>query len=163
MSKPMLVSLPIVLLLLDFWPLGRWNFEDRPGVARLILEKIPLFLMAAASSLVTFLVQRAGGAVRSFEAFPLSVRMGNALIAYAGYLKMLVWPTNLAVFYPHPGTALPMWRVIGAALLLAGLSAAALSLRRRFPFLIVGWLWFLVTLLPVIGVVQVGFQAMAER
>lgn len=172
MSKPMLVSLPVVLLLLDFWPLARLNLEEKPpmflGVARtgpagLILEKAPLFLMAAASSVVTLLVQRTGGAVRSFGSFPLSARIGNALVAYAGYLRMLVWPTNLAVFYPHPGAALPAWKVVGAALLLAGLSAGALALRRRAPFLIVGWLWFLVTLFPVIGVVQVGLQAMADR
>jgi tetratricopeptide (TPR) repeat protein len=119
--------------------------------------------MAAASSVVTFLVQRAGGAVRSFEAFPLSARIGNALVACAGYLKMLVWPTNLAVIYPHPGTALPGWKVLGAALLLAGVSAGAFALRRRAPFLIVGWLWFLVSLFPVIGIVQVGVQSMADR
>ncbi len=172
MSKPMLVSLPAVLLLLDFWPLGRLGIEEKarmlPGVARagpaaLILEKAPLFLMAAASSVVTFLVQRAGGAVRSLESFPLPARVGNALVAFAGYLRMLVWPKNLAVFYPHPGSALPAWRVAGAALLLAGLSAGAFALRRRAPFLIVGWLWFLITLFPVIGVVQVGYQAMADR
>jgi Flp pilus assembly protein TadD len=162
MSKPMLVSLPIVLLLLDFWPLGRWS-PGKPERAGLILEKVPLFLMAAASAVVTFLVQRAGGAVRSFGSFPLSARIGNALVAYTGYLKMLVWPANLAVFYPHPGAVLPAWKVLGAALLLAGLSAGAFALRRRAAFLIVGWLWFLVTLFPVIGVVQVGYQAMADR
>jgi tetratricopeptide (TPR) repeat protein len=161
MSKPMLVSLPIVLLLLDFWPLGRWSVGKRER-AGLILEKTPLLLMAAASSVVTFLVQRAGGAVRSFESFPLSVRIGNALVAYAGYLKMFVWPTRLVVFYPHPG-ALPAWKVLGALLLLTGLSAGALVLRRQAPYLLVGWLWFLVMLFPVIGVVQVGFQAMADR
>ena len=172
MSKPMLVSLPAVLLLLDYWPLGRWRYEEKPrelfgaartGPAGLILEKAPLFLLAAASSVVTLVVQRAGGAVRSFESFPLSVRMSNALVAYAGYLKTLVWPAHLAVFYPHPGAALPAWKVAGAALLLAGLSAGAVALRRRAPYLIVGWLWFLVTLLPVIGIVQVGYQAMADR
>jgi hypothetical protein len=130
MSKPMLVSLPVVLLLLDFWPLGRWNAGERSRGA-LILEKVPLFLMAGTSTVVTFLVQRDWGAVRSLERFPLSVRTGNALVAYAGYVKMLLWPTNLAVFYPHPGTALPAWRVFGAALLLAGISVVAVSLRQR--------------------------------
>jgi tetratricopeptide (TPR) repeat protein len=172
MSKPMLVSLPMVLLLLDFWPLGRCHLEKksprflgvaRTGPAGLVLEKAPLFVLAAASSVVTFLVQRAGGAVRSIESLPLLARIGNAVVAYAGYLKMLVWPANLAVFYPHPGTALPAWKVCGAALVLAGLSAGAFALRRRVPALIVGWLWFLVTLLPVIGIVQVGYQAMADR
>ena len=172
MSKPMLVSLPIVLLLLDFWPLGRWKLDETPrmffgisraGPAGLVLEKAPLFLLAAASAVVTLLVQRAGGAVRSLESFPLSERIGNALVAYAGYLRIFVWPTNLAIFYPHPGTALPVGKVLGAALLLAGLSAGALVLRRKAPFVIVGWLWFLVMLFPVIGVVQVGYQAMADR
>jgi tetratricopeptide (TPR) repeat protein len=172
MSKPMLVSLPVVLLLLDFWPLGRWKLEEKPrmfsgaaraGPAGLVLEKAPLFLLAAASSVVTFLVQRAGGAVRSLQSFPLSERIGNALVAYTGYLRIFVWPTNLAIFYPHPGTALAAWKVTGAALLLAGLSAGALVLRRKAPFVIVGWLWFLVMLFPVIGVVQVGYQAMADR
>jgi Flp pilus assembly protein TadD len=162
MSKPMLVSLPVVLLLLDFWPIGRWNAGERSR-GELILEKAPLFLMAGASTVVTFLVQRAGGAVRTLESFPLPARIGNAFVAYAGYLKMAVWPTRLAVFYPHPGTSLPLWKVLGAAVLLAGLSWGAFVLRRKAPFLIVGWLWFLVMLLPVIGIVQVGFQAMADR
>jgi tetratricopeptide (TPR) repeat protein len=167
--EPMLVSLPIVLLLLDFWPLGRWSRAEPgrlftlAGPAGLIVEKIPLFLLAAASAVVTYLVQRAGGAVGALKFLPLSARVGNALVAYTGYLKTLVWPMNLSVFYPHPGTALPAWRVIAAALLLAGLSAAAFALRRRAPFLIVGWLWFLVTLIPVIGIVQVGLQARADR
>ena len=161
MSKPMLVSLPIVLLLLDYWPLGRWSLA-KAGRAGLILEKVPLFLMAAGSALVTFLVQRAGGAVRSFGTFPFASRLGNAFVAYAGYLKIFVWPAKLAVFYPHPGTQ-PAWKILGALLLLAGLSAGTFVLRRRAPYLIVGWLWFLVTLFPVIGIVQVGYQAMADR
>ena len=161
MSKPMIVTLPLVLLLLDDWPLGR--FREAGSFARLILEKAPLFLMAAVSSLVTFLVQQAGGAVRSLETFPLGARLGNAIVAYVRYLRMLVWPTKLAIFYPHPGTALSAGTVLGAAVLLIALSTPAVALRRKAPFLFVGWFWFLITLLPVIGVVQVGLQAMADR
>jgi hypothetical protein len=171
MSKPMIVSLPLVLLLLDYWPLGRFRNEERPRrafrlprrLAGLILEKAPLFLMAAGSSLATFLVQRAGGSVRSFETFPLWTRIGNALVAYVRYLRMLVWPANLAIFYPHPGTALSAAAIFGSAILLVAVSASAIALRRRAPFFFVGWFWFLVTLLPVIGVVQVGYQALADR
>jgi Flp pilus assembly protein TadD len=172
MSKPMIVSLPLVLLLVDYWPLGRFGDEDKArapflrtprGLAGLTLEKTPLFLMAAASSLVTFLSQRAGGSVRSLEMFPLWARVGNACAAYIRYLRMLVWPANLVIFYPHPGTSLSAATVFGAALLLVALSTAAIALRRRAPFLFVGWFWFLVTLVPVIGVVQVGYQALADR
>jgi Flp pilus assembly protein TadD len=160
MSKPMIVTLPLVLLLLDYWPLGRAS-EKR--FFRLVVEKAPLFLMAAASSLVTFFVQRAGGAVRSLETFPLWTRLGNAALAYVHYLRMLFWPAKLAIFYPHPGASLSAGAVLGATLLLLALSAAAVALRRKAPFLFVGWFWFLITLLPVIGIVQVGRQAMADR
>ncbi len=172
MSKPMLVSLPLTLLLLDTWPLERLGdggslrsllrltSAGRPG---LVLEKAPLFLMAAASSVVTFLVQRAGGAVRSLEAFPFPIRVANALVAYVRYLGMLVWPHRLAVFYPHPGAALSAALAIAAACFLLALSAAAFALRRRAPYLFTGWFWFLVTMLPVIGLVQVGYQALADR
>ena len=128
-----------------------------------LLEKVPLFVMAAASSVVTVVVQRAGGAVGSFEHFPLWARAGNALVAYVHYLGVLFWPTNLAVFYPHPGTSLSSWKVIGATFLLVVVSAAVVVLRRAAPFLLVGWFWYLITLLPVIGLVQVGLQGMADR
>ena len=172
MSKPMLVSLPLTLLLLDAWPLRRLGEEGdlreflclssggRPG---LVLEKAPLFLMAAASSTVTFLVQRAGGAVRSLEAFPFPIRVANALVAYVRYLGMLVWPHRLAVFYPHPGASLSAAVVVAAACFLLALSAAAFALRRKAPYLFTGWFWFLITMLPVIGLVQVGYQALADR
>ncbi len=172
MSKPMIVSLPLVLLLLDYRPLGRMQDHGRAaallrrapdGSPGLILEKVPLFLLAAASSVVTFLVQRAGGAVGSLETYPLWARVGNAAVAYVRYLKMLFWPAHLAVFYPHPGTSLSSAAVVGSALLLLLISAAVVALRRPAPFLFVGWFWFLVTLLPVIGVVQVGLQALADR
>jgi tetratricopeptide (TPR) repeat protein len=158
LSKPMIVSLPLVLLLLDYWPLGRLRKDGN-----LILEKAPLFVLAAASAVVTFLVQRAGGAVRSLETIPLWARVGNAVVACVRYLGMLFWPTHLAVFYPHPGTSLSAGTILGSALLLLFLSVAVVLLRRRAPFLFVGWSWFLVTLFPVIGVVQVGFQALADR
>ncbi len=162
MSKPMLVSLPLVLLLLDEWPLGRFGgANDRP--ARLIFEKAPLLLMSAASSVVTFLVQRSGGALGTFESFPFWTRVGNALVSYVRYLEILVWPAKLAIFYPHPGASLSKEAILLAALLLVALSAAAVALRRKAPYLFVGWCWFLVTLLPVIGIVQVGLQAMADR
>ncbi len=171
MSKPMVVSLPLVLLLLDDWPLRRFGGEaglrallrfSARAPAGPILEKVPLFLMAAASSIVTFLVQRAGGAVQSLEVFSPWARVGNALVAYVRYLRIFFWPANLAVFYPHPGS-LPLAEVLGAALLLAALTAGTVAWRRKAPYLLVGWCWFLITLLPVIGLVQVGVQALADR
>src|SRR5438093_12096559 len=169
MSKPMLVSLPLVLLLLDDWPLARlrggglaglWRSPDgRPGA---LLEKVPLFAMTAGFSVVTFLVQRAAGAVR-LSVFPLWARVENALVAYVRYLVMLVWPARLGVFYPHPGTAIPAGEAAAALVLLLAISAAAVLLRRRAPFFFTGWFWFVVTLLPVIGIIQVGFQAFADR
>ena len=158
MSKPMLVSLPLTLLLLDDWPLSRLGAE-RP--TRLLVEKAPLFVLAAASSVVTVIVQSAGGAVRTAE-FSLPVRIGNALISVVRYLRMLVWP-QLAVFYPYDRSALSPLKVAGAAALLAGISAGAIALRRKAPYLFFGWFWFLVTLLPVLGLVQVGKQALADR
>jgi protein O-mannosyl-transferase len=172
MSKPMVVSLPLVLLLLDYWPLRRFGGEaglraplrlSARVPAGLIREKAPLFLMSAVSSIVTFLVQRAGGAVQSLQVFSFWTRVGNALVAYVRYLGMLFWPADLAVFYPHPGMSLPLAEVLGAALLLAALTAGAVALRQKAPYLLVGWLWFLITLLPVIGLVQVGVQALADR
>lgn len=163
LSKPMIVTLPFTLLLLDVWPLERLR-EGTPGVfRRLILEKAPLFLLAAASAVVTLLVQRAGGAMGTLEAMPLSARAGNAVVAYTRYLGMLVWPSHLAVFYPHPGAALSTAAILGSSLLLLALTAAAVALRPSAPYVFVGWLWFLVTLLPVIGLVQVGLQALADR
>jgi tetratricopeptide (TPR) repeat protein len=160
MSKPMLVSLPVVLLLLDFWPLERFG---RGRIGGLVPEKVPLFALTAVSSVVTFLAQRAGGAVGSFEKYPFGVRLANAVVAYVRYLRILVWPADLAIFYPHPGTTLAAWEIGASALMLVGLSAAAILLRRQAPYLLVGWFWFVVTLVPVIGLVQVGWQAMADR
>ncbi|MGO8927352.1 MAG: tetratricopeptide repeat protein [Limisphaerales bacterium] len=159
MSKPMLVTWPFVMLLLDFWPLERFKTSD---AGRLVTEKVPFFALAAAASVVTFVVQQRGGSVLVAEAMPLGVRCGNALISYCRYLEKLFWPTDLAVFYPHPGQW-PLAKVLLAGVLIAGISVLLFVRRRRHPFLLVGWLWFCGTLVPVIGLVQVGGQAMADR
>jgi tetratricopeptide (TPR) repeat protein len=158
MAKPMLVSIPLVLLLLDFWPLKRREPWDR-----LIKEKLPLAALAAASSAITIIAQRGGMAVSSLTQHPLDVRLANALLSYATYVVKLFWPTRLAVLYPHPGSDLPWGSVLLSLLLLAAISAAAWRLRRNHPYLLFGWLWFLITLIPVIGIVQVGGQAWADR
>jgi tetratricopeptide (TPR) repeat protein len=161
LAKPMLVTLPCLLLVLDWWPLGR---AGKTGDwARLVAEKLPLFALATASCVVTALAQDAGRAVMSLEVYPPAVRAENALVGYTSYLFLTVWPTRLAAFYPHPHATLPVWQVAGAATLLAALTAGAAALRRRAPYLLVGWLWFLGTLVPVIGLVQVGLQAYADR
>ena len=172
MAKPMLVTLPFVLLLLDYWPLRRMQFnssaDDRhswqrrsPGLL-LIWEKIPLFLLALVSSVVTFLAQKSGGAVGSMEIYPLATRVSNALVAYVKYIGKMIWPANLAVFYPYSGS-LPAWQVIGAGVLLGFITFVAIRFFRQHPWFVVGWLWFVGTLVPVIGLVQVGLQAMADR
>lgn len=164
LAKPMLVTLPFVLLLLDYWPLGRCCGEppaNRPW-STLLLEKVPFLVLAAASSWVTLLAQQSGGVLKTLESFPLGTRLANAIVAYAAYLGKLVWPSKLAILYPHPHE-FPFWQVGGAALLLVVITAAVFVMRRRQPALIVGWLWFLGTLVPVIGLVQVGNQAFADR
>lgn len=158
MSKPMLVTWPFVLLLLDYWPLARLNSGH---VWRLVKEKTPFFALAAATSVVTFLAQRQGEAVVTIASMPVGIRMGNALISYCSYLGKLLWPANLAAFYPLPKQLL-IWNVVLAGSLLIGISTLLL-MRRRHPFLLMGWLWFCGTLVPVIGLVQVGSQAMADR
>jgi len=166
MAKPMLVTLPAVLVLLDYWPLERIADGSRSPARRfaaLLIEKAPLFALCAASSIVTIVAQRHGGALRSFEQFSLWVRAKNALAAYVVYMAKAVWPSHLAVHYPHPQDALPAWQAMAAAGLLAGLSLIVLRLRRRCPYLATGWLWYLATLVPVLGIVQVGIQAMADR
>ncbi len=163
LSKPMAVSLPLVLLLLDYWPLQR--YEDRPlgkRWLRLWAEKLPLLLMSAASSVVTMLAQRAGGAVADSTALPLPVRLGNAIISYVAYIGKTIRPANLAVFYPHPLSSLPWSDVAAAAVILTSITVAVLFFHRAH-YLVMGWFFFLITLIPVIGVVQVGRQAMADR
>jgi Flp pilus assembly protein TadD len=181
MSKPMLVTLPFVLLLLDYWPLGRNLRSDvrgqrsegrdgalrRPDAAarrpylRLILEKLPLLVLAAGSCIATMLAQTE--ALNSFEDVPLRWRIGNALTAYVRYAWQMFWPARLAIFYPHPYDRLPFWEVVLAAVLLLAITAMAFTWRKRHPYLVTGWLWYLIMLVPVIGVVQVGDQAHADR
>jgi tetratricopeptide (TPR) repeat protein len=157
MAKPMIVTLPAVLLLLDAWPLGRL----RPWAARL-QEKIPFFAISAVGAAVTYAAQRSSGAVQPLAAFPLALRVKNALLSYVLYLAKTVWPSKLAVFYPYP-RAIPAWEAAAAALVLAGVSIWTARNFARRPYLAVGWWWFLVTLLPVIGLVQAGAQARADR
>ena len=160
MSKPMLVTLPFVLLLLDFWPLKRFS-EARP--TRLILEKVPLFVLLIGSCVATFIVQRSGGAMRSSEFSSLYFRIANALVSYFEYLRNMLWPSGLSVFYPHPGNALPIWKPLACTIVLVVVTIWVVKGIRRAPYLAVGWFWYLGTLVPVIGIVQVGEQAMADR
>lgn len=156
-AKPSLVPLPLLLLLLDYWPLRR---KETPW--RLVLEKIPLTLLAVASSLITLLAQGAGGAIGGAEAFPFGLRLANAVVSYGRYLGKILFPSHLAPFYPYPASV-PRWQVALALLLLAGITVAVLRVRRERPPLVVGWLWFLIAFIPVIGLVPVGSQAMADR
>ena len=184
LAKPMLVTWPFVMLLLDYWPLD--DFRDQSLVRRrpiagrqvnvatsdvvrrsvlrgLVVEKIPLFALVAASAVVTSVAQSHGGAVRTFTELPIALRLSNALVSYAKYLLLAFWPNDLAVFYPFPKAGIPAWQIIGAALLLIAITAFCFFQRKIRPYLIVGWLWFLGTLVPVIGLVQVGAQTMADR
>jgi tetratricopeptide (TPR) repeat protein len=162
LGKPMAVVLPVLLLLLDGWPLRRWSARDRRRNAGLVVEKLPLFALALAVGLWTIWSQRQAGAVRDLEDIPLAARLANAVCATAEYLGMLVWPLNLAVFYSHPGWR-PAWQVLLATAVLAVISWASWRRRKHEPALLVGWLWFLVTLAPMMGVIQVGNQALADR
>jgi protein O-mannosyl-transferase len=165
LAKPMLVTWPFVMLLLDYWPLGRWQSAkskaQRETVRKLILEKVPLFFIVAGSAIMTLLAQSRGGAVQTIAHVSVALRLSNALVSYAKYLLLTFWPNNLAVYYPFAGIA--AWQIIGAAFLLIAITAFCLFQRKTRPYLIVGWLWFLVTLVPVIGIVQVGGQIMADR
>jgi len=179
-SKPMLVTLPFVLLLLDFWPLNRLgtfktvsmdgcNGKDKEGyegrwsgLSSVILDKIPLIVLAMISSGVTFYAQRSWGAVSTLESLGLGARIANAIVSYVAYLEKMLWPFHLAIFYPYPDAIDPIV-VILCALLLFLISAVALFVVKKLPYLMVGWLWYLGTLVPVIGIVQVGSQSMADR
>ncbi|HKV42299.1 MAG TPA: tetratricopeptide repeat protein [Blastocatellia bacterium] len=206
MSKPMLVTLPFALLLIDYWPLERFNLSSgtgaqeatptvktagRPGKPnqsakssksgrlapkpprgevylrrsprRLVLEKIPLMLLATASSIITIIAQRRSGAVDSLQAYSPLNRIENAVVSYVIYLEDMIWPRGLAVFYPHPKGTLAAWQVTGAAILLLGVTAFVIWKGKRFKYLPPGWLWYLGTLVPVIGLIQVGAQARADR
>jgi len=168
MAKPMLVTLPCTLLLLDYWPLGRFSATKQTsgptaGWHRLIIEKLPLLAIAATSSGITLYYQRSVGAVRNLELVPWSVRLANSVVAYADYLWQTIWPTGLVVYYPHPGSGLSAARIVVAVLVIGGITALVLWQLRARPYLAVGWFWFLGTLVPVIGLVQVGDQARADR
>jgi Tfp pilus assembly protein PilF len=158
MAKPMLVTLPFVLLLVDWWPLGRFQ----PGNhKKLLWEKVPLLVMAVVFSAATAHLQDASGATSSLTRLPLVPRIENALVCYCRYVERTVWPARLSVLYP-----LHAWRtveVLGAVIFLAAVSDRAFGFRKKFPYLLAGWIWFLLTLLPVIGIVQVGTQGMADR
>jgi len=159
LSKPMLVTWPFVMLLLDYWPLER--FHPR-SAWRLVMEKVPFFVLTAVVSFVTFVVQKQGDSVTGVGVLPLGARSGNALVSYCRYLGKMIWPTDLAVFYPHPGYW-PLGQVLLMGVFLCGISALLFVKRGRYPFLLMGWLWFVGTLAPVIGLVQVGDQSMADR
>ena len=169
MSKPMVITLPFVLLLLDYWPLRRVR-NAQPGyfvvpqraISDLLLEKAPLFLLSLGSAAITIVAQRSGGSVRSMEQFSLAVRLENAVVAYASYLWKAVWPAKLAPLYPHPGNSLASWQIAIALLVLLSVSLFVFLFRSK-GYLPVGWFWFLGTLVPVIGLVQVGDAAMADR
>jgi len=160
MSKPMLVTLPFVLLLLDYWPLQR--FQQSAQIRRLLWEKLPLLGLSLSSSIVTMIAQKRGGALVSVETFPLTDRISNAFVAYLVYIGKTIWPSDLAVSYPYP-PSLPIWQVIGAVVLMTAITITVIRKARRAPYLAVGWLWFAGTLVPVIGIVQVGIQARADR
>jgi protein O-mannosyl-transferase len=166
MSKPMLVSLPLLLLLLDYWPLRRESAEFPAFNLRLwralIREKIPFFALSAASCAITFLVQRQGNAVQSLALLSVRERVSNAMVSYARYVVKLIWPANLSLVYPYE-RVLPAYEIIAAVMLLVLVTWLAWRLRKTHPWWIVGWAWFVITLLPVIGIIQVGAQAMADR
>ncbi len=172
MAKPMIVTLPFVLLLLDYWPLQRYQFQiekkfdnatkQTDTILFLVAEKIPLFIISAGSCLVTLYAQMAGGAVGSIDTYPLNLRISNALISYMSYIVKLIWPVKLAAIYPY-NWDLPVWQVWAACLSISGISWLSIKCYRSRPWFLVGWLWYLGTLIPVIGLVQVGTQPMADR
>jgi protein O-mannosyl-transferase len=159
MAKPMAIMFPFAVLLLDFWPLGRF---PRTPLSKLAREKIPLLVLSAASAAITLYAQRAGGAMGSTQLLPPGIRVKNAIYSYLRYMEKTVWPSRLAVFYPHPEGSLAFWKVLLALTVLVAVTAVFWYFRER-RYLLVGWLWFLGTLAPVIGIVQVGRQAWADR
>jgi len=177
MSKPMLVTLPFVLLLLDYWPLRRFQFGQERGrneilekntaqkseIFRLVLEKVPLFLLTIGLSIVTVHLQSIAGAVKSLDVFPLQARLTNAMVSYLEYLGKMIWPSGLSILYAHPGYTLAVWKGILSGMALVGITIISIRLIRKAPYFAVGWFWYLGTLVPVIGIVQVGGQAMADR
>ncbi len=181
MTKPMVVTLPFVLLLLDYWPLGRLQFkgagdeqdleqaESEPVYGRqvplwrLLVEKVPFFVLVTALSAVTFIVSQRGGVMSGWRNVPLKYRTANVLVSYVTYIQKMVWPSRLAVFYPHPFDKLPLWQVIISAFILLTITIVVILLIRQRKYMTVGWFWYIGTLVPVIGLVQVGAQARADR
>ena len=170
MAKPQIITLPFVLLLWDYWPLRRM-FAASTGVSSptgqksflwLVKEKLPLFALSAVSALITMRAQRAGGAMPLVK-YPLSMRLSNAIVSYVRYIGKAFWPTRFSPMYPHPGFSLMWWQVSAALLLLLAVTALVAANWRRRPYLPVGWFWFLGTLLPMVGLVQVGNQGLADR
>jgi protein O-mannosyl-transferase len=179
MSKPILVTMPFVLLLLDYWPLNRISFRFKSGdvmdsdkksfmisktvsIRRVILEKIPLFILIIPMSIVTFFAERKFGALPTMEAFPLDMRIYNALLSYIRYIEKTILPVNLSIYYPHPGMW-PVWQVVITGCIIILVSLFVFRKMARYPYLIVGWFWYLGTLVPVIGLIQVGPCSMADR
>ncbi|HOU50158.1 MAG TPA: tetratricopeptide repeat protein [Smithella sp.] len=161
MSKPMLVTLPFVLLLIDYWPLGRW--QSAPFANRsLIREKIPFIILSIISIILTLWAQNKGGLVIPMENIPFSVRALNAIISYVAYLGKFFWPSNLAIHYPYE-FPFPLWQLLLSLLILTGISVTVIYQIKKMPFLFVGWYWYLGTLIPVLGLIQVASQAMADR
>jgi tetratricopeptide (TPR) repeat protein len=172
MAKPMMVTLPFLLLLLDYWPLRRLDFETpgkidrsaKQGPAKwfLVVEKLPLFIISAASCVVTFYAQRAGGSIGSVDVYPFHIRIANALTSYVSYIGKMIWPVKLAVIYPYD-LMVPAWQAWTACGLIIGITLLSVKFFKSRPWFPVGWFWFLGTLVPVIGLVQVGAQSMADR
>lgn len=165
MSKPQVITLPFLLLLWDYWPLRRLNLDMRgweTNLAKLIYEKVPLFALSLASAAITMQAQKAGGAIHSSVIYPFSLRLQNAIVSYARYIGKAFWPANLSPLYPHPLDLLHAWQVIASVIFLIAVTAVIGTQRRR-GYLVTGWLWFLGSLVPMIGLVQVGEQAMADR
>lgn len=167
MSKPMLVTLPIALLIIDYWPL-KWlgTGKHRLSFWQVLREKIPMFVMAIPCAVVTIAsagVAGAGASANSGVLYPFGVRAANAFVSYIRYVEMTFWPRNLAVFYPHPASTLPTWQVVGSVIVFVVLCVLAVRTARTRPYLTAGWLWFVITLIPVIGFVQVGKAALADR
>lgn len=171
-SKPMVITLPFVFLLLDYWPLQRVSkiassssssSTSQLSWPRLLLEKVPFLVLSAGSAIATVFAQRSGGAIKSLSEMPFGVRVENAMFAYVEYLWKVLWPSSLSVHYPHPGNTIDFWKIVAAALFLAAISVFVWCTASRRPFFVVGWCWFLGTLVPVIGLIQVGNQAIADR
>jgi tetratricopeptide (TPR) repeat protein len=171
MSKPMLVTLPLLLMLVDIWPLDRYMIHGSPDnskipfktlLLKLILEKIPFFILLLVIASITFIAQQKTGNVGSLESYPIGLRLSNAIVSYAAYIGKMIYPLNLAALYPYP-EFIPWWKTGAAGLLLICVSWLSIKTFRNHPYIFVGWFWYLITLLPVIGLVKVGPQAMADR